>query len=269
MPPNRYKPALGVPFDAFARRRVQGAMLDSLRELDWAPRSLRRLRREVDAAIASCATRSVASPAKQEIAEAMDLTSPTYEKAHRTAAHARDRRASGQLDALGRTATALLELCVDPARAPWRSSNARSCALHLARAIEELPERERQILALYYEEELTLAEIGEVIGVGESRVSQLRSLALARLRTLLRESLGCWSRGREQDSFAGRDRRAPASPAAAAERARRRSGTPAASSPTTSAGRIASRRSSSARCTSCTTVSRSTCRRRCRRSCAP
>ena len=61
---------------------------------------------------------------------------------------------------------------------------------HLAKAIEQLPERERQILALYFEEELTLAEIGQVIGVGESRVSQLRSLALARLRTLLRESLG-------------------------------------------------------------------------------
>ena len=61
--------------------------------------------------------------------------------------------------------------------------------LHLARAIEELPERERQILAMYYQEELTLAEIGEVIGVCESRVSQLRSLAVSRLRTLLRTSL--------------------------------------------------------------------------------
>ena len=61
---------------------------------------------------------------------------------------------------------------------------------HLARAIGELPERERQILALYYEEELTLAEIGEVIGVCESRVCQLRGLAVTRLRTLLRESLG-------------------------------------------------------------------------------
>ncbi len=71
-----------------------------------------------------------------------------------------------------------------------RSSSARSCGRTWRKAIEQLPERERQILALYYEEELTLAEIGEVIGVGESRVSQLRSLALSRLRTLLRESLG-------------------------------------------------------------------------------
>ena len=61
---------------------------------------------------------------------------------------------------------------------------------HLARAIEKLPARERQILAMYYQQELTLAEIGEVIGVGESRVSQLRSLAISRLRTTLRETLG-------------------------------------------------------------------------------
>ena len=61
---------------------------------------------------------------------------------------------------------------------------------HLAKAITALPERERQILALSYEEELTLAEIGEVLGVSESRVCQLRSLAVARLRTALSESLG-------------------------------------------------------------------------------
>jgi RNA polymerase sigma factor for flagellar operon FliA len=60
---------------------------------------------------------------------------------------------------------------------------------HLADAIRDLPERERQILSLYYEHELTLAEIGAVIGVGESRVSQLRSQAIARLRTLVRQSL--------------------------------------------------------------------------------
>ena len=60
---------------------------------------------------------------------------------------------------------------------------------HLAQAIAELPERERQILSLYYESELTLAEIGAIIGVGESRVSQLRTQAVARLRTRLRETL--------------------------------------------------------------------------------
>ncbi|MEO7275020.1 MAG: sigma-70 family RNA polymerase sigma factor, partial [Vicinamibacterales bacterium] len=61
---------------------------------------------------------------------------------------------------------------------------------HLARAIEQLPAREKHVLAMYYHQEMTLAEIGEVIGVGESRVSQLRSLAISRLRTTLRATLG-------------------------------------------------------------------------------
>jgi RNA polymerase sigma factor FliA len=84
-----------------------------------------------------------------------------------------------------------VELCIDPRRGRRTSSSSASeLREHLARAIEQLPERERQILSLYYEEELTLAEIGAVIGVCESRVSQLRSLAVSRLRSALRESLG-------------------------------------------------------------------------------
>ena len=82
-----------------------------------------------------------------------------------------------QLDATGEDGTPLLELCLDPDEGRTSSSNAPSCGGCWPSALRELPERERQILALYYEEELTLAEIGAVIGVGESRVSQLRSLA--------------------------------------------------------------------------------------------
>ena len=78
-----------------------------------------------------------------------------------------------------RTARRCLELCVDPDEGVVAKLERKELREHLAQAIEQLPERERQILALYYEEELTLAEIGEVIGVGESRVSQLRSLAIA------------------------------------------------------------------------------------------
>src|SRR6478735_11911350 len=70
----RYKPTLGVPFDAFARRRVQGAMLDSLRDLDWAPRSLRRLRRDVDAAIAASRRRLGREPEEADIAAELSLS---------------------------------------------------------------------------------------------------------------------------------------------------------------------------------------------------
>jgi RNA polymerase sigma factor for flagellar operon FliA len=95
-----------------------------------------------------------------------------------------------QLDATGEDGSPLLELCLDPDEGPDAQLQRTELKRLLANAIRELPERERQILALYYEEEMTMAEIGEVIGVCESRVSQLRSLALSRLRTSLKKTLG-------------------------------------------------------------------------------
>ena len=83
----------------------------------------------------------------------------------------------------------LLDVAFDPEEGPHARLERAEMREHLARAILEIPARERHILSLYYEHELTLAEIGEVIGVGESRVSQLRTQAIARLRSRLRESL--------------------------------------------------------------------------------
>jgi RNA polymerase sigma factor for flagellar operon FliA len=185
----RYRPSLGVPFEAFARRRVNGAMLDALRELDWAPRSLRRLRREMDAAVASLRHRLGREPREEEIAQAMDLSVPAYEKALEQL-RTLEVGSVRQLDAPTPDGTPLIELCIDGSEDAVAQLERKELKVHLARAIEELPERERQILAMYYQEELTLAEIGDVIGVCESRVSQLRSLAVSRLRTLLRTSLG-------------------------------------------------------------------------------
>jgi RNA polymerase sigma factor for flagellar operon FliA len=184
----RYKPTLGVPFDAFARRRVQGAMLDSLRDLDWAPRSLRRLRRNVDAAISSLRRRLGREPGEGEIAAEMALSPADYQKVLEQL-RTLDIGAVRSLDAPSEDGTPRLELCVDPDEGAVQKLERKELRQHLARAIEGLPERERQILSLYYEEELTLAEIGEVIGVCESRVSQLRSLAVSRLRTSLRDSM--------------------------------------------------------------------------------
>ena len=185
----RYKPTLGVPFDAFARRRVQGAMLDSLRELDWAPRSLRRLRRDVDAAIGGLRRKLGRDPEEKEIAAEMSLSLADYEK---TLEQLRtlDVGTVRSLDAPGEDGTTRLEMLVDPDQGIFHQLERQELRQHLKTAIEALPERERQILSLYFEEELTLVEIGEVIGVCESRVSQLRSLAISRLRTALRASLG-------------------------------------------------------------------------------
>ncbi len=183
----RYEPSLGVPFEAYARRRVHGAMLDSLRRLDGVPRAARRRRREVDAAIGRLRHELQREPTEDEIAQALHLSREEYERALRQVQLAE--AASVRPIEPGADDASLLEFAVDPEDGPQVRLERAELKQHLARAIAELPDRERQILALYYQEELSLAEIGEVIGVGESRVSQLRTQAIARLRTRLRETL--------------------------------------------------------------------------------
>jgi RNA polymerase sigma factor for flagellar operon FliA len=184
----RYQPATGVPFDAFARRRVRGAMLDALRDLDWAPRSLRRLRRTLDATIAKLRTELGREPEEEELATAMGMTAAGY-------AQTLDQLRTLEMGAIRRldeptaNGATLLELCLDPDEGPDAQLERAELRALLAKAVAELPARERQILALYYQEELTMAEIGAVLGVGESRISQLRSLALSRLRVSLKNAL--------------------------------------------------------------------------------
>jgi RNA polymerase sigma factor for flagellar operon FliA len=184
----RYKASTGVPFDAFARRRVQGAMLDALRDLDWAPRSLRKMRRDLDGAIARLRHELKREPTDTEIAASMNLSEVEYDRLL-DQVRSLELGALRQLDAPNQDGSSLLEMVIDPEEGPETRLERSELRGHLARALMELPERERQILALYYEEELTMAEIGAVIGVCESRVSQLRSLALSRLRVSLREAL--------------------------------------------------------------------------------
>lgn len=179
----RFRPSLGVPFSAFARRRIHGAMLDSLRGLDWAPRAVRKLRRDVDSAIANLRFELGREPESADIARALDVSETEYEKMLdrlKVAELASIRQSSVGED--GRTA---LDVEIEPSEGPHARLEREEMRRLLAQSITDLPDRERHILALYYEEELTLAEIGQVIGVGESRVSQLRSQAIARLRSAL------------------------------------------------------------------------------------
>jgi RNA polymerase sigma factor for flagellar operon FliA len=182
----RYQPALGVPFDAFARRRVHGAMLDSLRGLDWAPRAVRKIRRDVDEAMARLRHELNREPSELEIAARLNVPPEAYQRMldqMRAVELATIRQRDSRDDRRSP------ELVVDLDDSPQVRLERAELRQHLARALSELPERERQILSMYYEHELTLAEIGVVIGVGESRVSQLRTQAIGRLRTCLRSTL--------------------------------------------------------------------------------
>ena len=185
----RYQPSTGVPFDAFARRRVMGAMLDELRSLDWAPRSLRRSSRDLENTIARLRHEHGCEPTEAEIAEAMGLSEAEHT---RLLDQVRGLEVGlvRALDSTDERGEPLIRLSVGEEDQPDAQLERAELRQHLARAVEALPERERHILAMYYEEELTMAEIGAVIGVCESRVSQLRSLAVTRLRASMRAVLG-------------------------------------------------------------------------------
>jgi RNA polymerase sigma factor for flagellar operon FliA len=159
-------------------------MLDALRGLDWVPRSLRRLQRDVDGAMTRLRHTLGREPEATEIAAALGVTPEQYDQKLddlRLADVAVLQSAGTSEESAG-----LLDVAVDE-NGPYGQLERRELRQKLAEALQQIPDRERQILALSYEEELTLAEIGQVIGVGESRVSQLRTQAVARLRSLMQE----------------------------------------------------------------------------------
>lgn len=179
----------GVRFKTYAELRIRGAILDSLRELDWVPRSLRRKRRELASARSALEKRLGRAPEEAELASELKLSIGDLR-----AAAERVRRAevaSGTAESVDRIAPALS----DPnAVDPLRDLERRELSLLLARAIDGLPDRERLVLNLYYNDELTMKEVGRALGVNESRVSQIHSKAIARLRVRLQRELGTGAR---------------------------------------------------------------------------
>jgi RNA polymerase sigma factor for flagellar operon FliA len=181
----KFDPRKKVQFRTYAQFRVRGAMLDSLRSLDWGPRDLRRKGRAVEEAIRSLSANIGKAPSESEVAEAMGLELSAYQQLLGELSGLE----LGSLNAMpvddsGTEALALIP--AGPEDDPFlqcQNSEMRQC---LANAIDGLPERERMVLTLYYYEELTMREVGATMGVVESRVSQLHSSAMARLRVALR-----------------------------------------------------------------------------------
>ncbi len=179
----RFDAGSGAQFEAYAAQRVRGAMLDGLRENDWLPRSLRRNCRRIEAAIAQLEQQQGRAPSEQELAEAMGMALADYQEMLQAArghqlVYLEDLVSERGEDFLERH---LADAGADPAKR-FEDEDERQ---QLVRAIELLPERERLLMALYYEQELNLREIGAVLGVTESRVCQLHSQAVLRLRARL------------------------------------------------------------------------------------
>ncbi len=176
----RFETALGGQFEVYAMQRIRGAMLDGLRENDWLPRSLRRDCRRIEQAIAQLEQQHGRAPTETELAEALDVSLAEYQKMLQDA---RGHQLVYLEDLVVEEGEDFLEchLVADGAD-PLRQLEDANLRRALVQGIEMLPEREKLMMALYYEQDLNLREIGEVMGVTESRVCQLHSQAVMRLR---------------------------------------------------------------------------------------
>jgi RNA polymerase sigma factor for flagellar operon FliA len=173
-----------VQFKSYAQFRIRGAILDSLRTLDWSPRELRRKGRAVEEAIRATTQRLGRAPTEPEIAKEMELSLADFQTLlgdlkglEIGSLHMERTEESGDEE--------LSYVPGAPEDDPLFRCLKGGMKQRLADAIEELPEKERMVLTLYYYEELTMKEIGLTLGVVESRVSQIHSAAVVRLRAAL------------------------------------------------------------------------------------
>ena len=190
----KFDPERGIKFETYAIARIKGAIIDELRAMDWVPRSVRARAREIERPTSRSRTSCKRVPTDAEVAGEMGISAqgaPGHlHEAHlhlgRLLRGAVDRRRRPRRAARACIGTIQDETAEDPV-AIFESEEIKDI---LAAAIERLPEREKIVIALYYYEGLTLKEIGEVLGVTESRVSQLHTKAVLRLRARLHSAQG-------------------------------------------------------------------------------
>ena len=180
---DNFDPGLNVKLKTYAEYKIRGAILDSLRGLDWAPRQKRRKTKQIEAAIASAEQRLQRAPTEDEIAVELEIPLEEY---HEWLVEIRGLNIGSLEFSANEEGRNLLQFLPD------KEENLPSTLLEhaelerlLAESIEQIPEIERTILSLYYREELTLREIAVVVKLHESRISQLKSQAIVRLRARL------------------------------------------------------------------------------------
>jgi RNA polymerase sigma factor FliA len=191
-----FDPDRNVEFGAYASQRIRGAIIDELRRLDVVPRRVRRLAREAAHAIGVLTQRLGRQPHDEEIAAEMKIEVTVYRRLLTEGVTL----LSLDADVGGEQGGAPVDALEDPSVPdPFTALEGKERRAVLARFLEKLPEREQQVLALYYHEELTMAEVGAILGITESRVSQIHSSAILRLQAAVR---------REQAAASASSRRA-------------------------------------------------------------
>ena len=188
----RYDPDRDVKFETYAIARIKGSILDELRSLDWVPRSVRSRARQIERAMSELEARIGRAPSDEEIAKKVGITVEELEGSLTDIS----RSSIAALDELwtisgsGGDQVALIDTIEDTQGPEPQSAFALTELREMvADAITNLPEREKLVVTLYYYEDLTLREIGEVLGVTESRISQLHTKAILRLKARLSGSV--------------------------------------------------------------------------------
>ena len=181
---DNFDPGQNVKLKTYAEYKIRGAILDSLRELDWAPRQKRKKAKQIEAAICAAEQRLHRTPTEDELADQLGVSLDEY---HEWLVEVRGVNI-GSLEYVGgeEEGRDLLQFVSDTEE-DWPSNLFERAELEklLASAIAKMPEVERNVLGLYYHDELTLREIASVMNLHESRVSQLKSQAILRLRTYM------------------------------------------------------------------------------------
>ena len=179
----RYDEARGVPFERFAAQRIRGAILDAVRSADWAPRSVRNSARTLERTSHALATDLGRAPTAEELAEAMDLTPAQLrriqDRVYRSVVLALDHTVS---DADDEDLSLVDVLTGDDAADPCETLESRELRAFLRDAVGHLPERHRLVIIGYFLENRTSQDLARFLGVTESRISQIRTEALAMLR---------------------------------------------------------------------------------------
>lgn len=181
---SRYDELRGAQFETYAAQRIRGAMLDELRGADWLPRSMRRDMRRIETAISRLQQKLGKMPNETEIAGELGMSLLEYQQILQESRGAQlfyyqDFHGEGDEDFFDR-------FTFDNDSNPLELLQDERFRDALIQAIERLPERERQLMGMHYEQEMNLREIGAVMGVSESRVCQLHSQAVARLRVFMK-----------------------------------------------------------------------------------
>jgi RNA polymerase sigma factor for flagellar operon FliA len=182
---DNFDPVHNVKLKTYAEYKIRGAILDSLRGLDWAPRQKRRKSKQIEAAIAVAEQRLQAPPPEEDIAAELGITLEEY---HEWLVEIRGLNLASLEYAGSDQGKDLLHYLPDTNESlPSALLERAELEKLLASSIERIPAIEKTVLSLYYHEELTLREIAQVVNLHESRISQLKSQAIVRLRTQLAE----------------------------------------------------------------------------------